>query len=400
MHAGSLSAGSGLELAHLAFFVLVYMLTLHTHILSRRRAQVGLHMVRPLSQASAAASAAAGKKCTDPYTNLAFEDWLLRTSDPDSYVLYLWRNRPTIVIGRNQNPWKECNLGLMSSRGVQLARRSSGGGSVYHDLGNTNYTVVLPRAAFARDLCASMVARALQDEDIPAYVNARHDVAVDGKKVSGSAFKLTSRRAFHHGTMLIDTDLERLNGCLRSRVHGEITALGVDSVRSSVANLREYSWAIDHLTFCNAVMREFSRTFGMLGPDNVCVWDEQSQDTVGRVEQESSRLRSWQWLYGQTPRFVHAFEKTFAWAQVLARITVYHGVVAEVSLEQGGRELPGFDSARQALVGAPYEAAEIERRLAPVRRQGVQADELCTWLVGKVSDAASGAPAPVSGDSA
>ncbi|KAJ1724192.1 hypothetical protein LPJ53_001530 [Coemansia erecta] len=372
------------------------MLALHTRLLLRRPAQARLYLVRPLSQASAAA-----KKCTDPYTNLAFEDWLLRTSDPDSYVLYLWRNRPTIVIGRNQNPWKECNLGLMASRNVQLARRSSGGGSVYHDMGNTNYTVVMPREAFARDLCATMVARALQNEDIPAYVNERHDVTVDAKKISGSAFKLTSKRAFHHGTMLIDADLDRLNGCLRSRAHSEIAALGVDSVRSTVANLREYSWAIDHLTFCNAVMLEFSRTFGTLGRDDVCVWDEQSGDVVGRVDEERRRLQTWQWLYGQTPRFVHSFEKAFEWAEVQARITVYHGLVAEVSLESGGQELAGFASVREALGGAPYEVAEIERRLAPVRQQqGTQADELCTWLTEKVRDAASGAPTPVSGDSA
>ncbi|KAJ2817303.1 hypothetical protein IWW50_006215, partial [Coemansia erecta] len=165
-------------------------------------------------------------KSTDPYTNLAFEDWLLRNTDPQAYVLYLWRNRPTIVIGRNQNPWKECNLDMMQKRDVLLARRTSGGGAVYHDLGNTNYTVLMPRQAFSRDRCALMVAQALKQADIPAYVNARHDVAVGERKVSGSAFRLTSARAFHHGTMLIDADLARLNGCLRSRHADAIEARG------------------------------------------------------------------------------------------------------------------------------------------------------------------------------
>ncbi|KAJ2907977.1 hypothetical protein GGI21_003345, partial [Coemansia aciculifera] len=101
----------------------------------------------------------------------------------------------------------------MAKRDVVLARRSSGGGAVYHDLGNTNYTVVMPREAFTRDACANMVAKALRAScDIPAYVNARHDVAVHQLKISGSAFKLTKLRAFHHGTMLISADLDRLHG--------------------------------------------------------------------------------------------------------------------------------------------------------------------------------------------
>ncbi|KAJ1801947.1 hypothetical protein LPJ75_006341 [Coemansia sp. RSA 2598] len=295
----------------------------------------------------------------------------------------------------------------MAERDVLLARRTSGGGAVYHDMGNTNYTVVMPRDAFTRDRCAQMVAQALQAEDIPAYVNARHDVAVDGKKISGSAFKLTSKRAFHHGTMLIDADLGRLNGCLRSKAHDEIAALGVDSVRSVVANLRDYSWAIDHQTFCDAVMLEFSRTFGALAADNVTVWAEDDADVVALVDDERRRIRAWKWLYGQTPRFVHSFDKVFSWGAVFARIAVYHGLVAEVSLsgspDSGSDPFSDsdvracFDAIARAVADAPYEAAEIRRRLEPVRRAGPHAGDLCEWLVAKVGDAASGKHMP-SGD--
>ncbi|KAJ2856519.1 hypothetical protein J3B02_001554 [Coemansia erecta] len=310
------------------------------------------------------------------------------------------------------NPWKECNLSMMAERDVLLARRTSGGGAVYHDMGNTNYTVVMPRDAFTRDRCAEMVARALVNEDIPAYVNARHDVAVDGKKISGSAFKLTSKRAFHHGTMLIDADLRRLDGCLRSKAHGEITALGVDSVRSTVANLREYSWAIDHQGFCDAVMLEFSRSFGALDHQNVTVWNE--DDIAELVDDERQRIRTWKWLYGQTPRFVHSFDTAFSWGTVFARITMYHGLVAEVSLSDSpdvdadtdaaasaATLLPHvrecFDAVARVMADAPYEAIEIRRRLEPVHRSGPHAGDLCEWLVAKVSDAASGKHMP-SGD--
>ncbi|KAI9503274.1 hypothetical protein BX070DRAFT_184810, partial [Coemansia spiralis] len=274
-------------------------------------------------------------KSADPYTNLAFEDWLLRTSDPNSFILYLWRNRPTIVIGRNQNPWKECNLDMMADRDVWLARRSSGGGTVYHDLGNTNYTVLMPRDAFTRNWCAEMVARALHQLDIPAYVNARHDVAVDDLKISGSAFKLTRNRAFHHGTMLIDADLSRLHGCLHSRNKDTIEAKGVDSVRSRVANLREYSLSIDHSSFCGAVMHEFATKFDCEldgNSDSVTVWDDGSADVAELVRKERRRISQWDWLYGQTPEFIHRFHSHFTWATVFGSIAARHGRISKAEI--------------------------------------------------------------------
>ncbi|KAJ1891754.1 hypothetical protein LPJ66_006740 [Kickxella alabastrina] len=321
---------------------------------------------------------------------------ILRKSDPESFVLYLWRNRPTIVIGRNQNPWKECNLKMMASRDVLLARRTSGGGSVYHDMGNSNYTVVMPREAFTRDKCAEMVSRALHHADIPAYVNERHDVAVEGRKISGSAFKLTNKRAFHHGTMLIDADLGRLHGCLHSEAKDDIEALGVESVRSVVTNLREYSLSIDHLTFCQAVMSEFGRTFGKLDVGrNVTVWDESDTHVVGMVEEERKRISTWKWLYGQTPRFVHRFGGVVGGKPVVAKVSVYHGHITEVSLgydagQEDADDCGVFQMISDSLVDAPYVAADVRSCLGPISRESPTAAELCRWILEKIMEAASG----------
>ncbi|KAJ2682225.1 hypothetical protein GGH99_004832, partial [Coemansia sp. RSA 1285] len=333
---------------------------------------------------------------TDPYTNLAFEDWILRTSDPQSYVLYLWRNRPTIVIGRNQNPWKECNLDMMATRDVWLARRTSGGGTVYHDLGNSNYTVVMPRTAFTRNWCAEMVAQALQQMDIPAYVNARHDVAVDELKISGSAFRLTSKRAFHHGTMLIDADLSRLHGCLLSRNKDAIEAKGVDSVRSRVANLREYSLAIDHSSFCDAVMREFEKTLGCSLDEtsgNVTRWSGSSADLDPHVHTERKRISHWDWLYGQTPEFVHRFHAHFAWASVFASVAARRGLItsADIGTSSSALEPPvgvrkAFADIARVLQDARYDRAEIKTRLEPVRADtdSPHVAELVEWVAAQI----------------
>ncbi|KAJ2000555.1 hypothetical protein GGI04_004101 [Coemansia thaxteri] len=327
---------------------------------------------------------------TDPYANLALEDWILRNSDPQSYVLYLWRNRPTIVVGRNQNPWKECDLGLMGGRGVALARRTSGGGAVYHDLGNSNYTVVMPRDAFTRDACAAMVARALQGEGIPASVTARHDVAVDGLKVSGSAFKLTKQRAFHHGTMLIDADLARLHGCLRSPARDAIEAKGVPSVPSRVVNLRDYSLGLDHQGFCDAVAREFAATFAP--PADITVVDAEHD---ARFDAERQRLQTWAWLYGQTPEFSHRFHRCFAWATVFADVTARHGLITHASIDTSPSALQPppaarrlFAAAAACLVGARYHPPDISDRLRSVRSSSPHAAELCGWLLANLSFAA------------
>ncbi|KAJ1759708.1 hypothetical protein GGF48_000589 [Coemansia sp. RSA 921] len=316
---------------------------------------------------------------TDPYTNLAFEDWLLRNTDPQSYVLYLWRNRPTIVIGRNQNPWKECNLDMMQKRDVLLARRTSGGGAVYHDLGNTNYTVLMPRQAFSRDRCALMVAQALQQADIPAYVNARHDVAVGERKVSGSAFRLTSSRAFHHGTMLIDADLARLNGCLRSRHADAIEARGVDSVRSAVANLRDYSWAIDHDAFCTAVRRQFDASFGPV--------HDMPFDAAANTEMKD-RIRTWDWLFAQTPDFVHRLDGYFPWATVSASISAHRGHISAANLAtapEASAPPPHisavFADIGRVLTGTRYAYVDVAECLAPIRKHGSHAAELCDWIL-------------------
>ncbi|KAJ2489481.1 hypothetical protein IWW37_003944 [Coemansia sp. RSA 2050] len=326
--------------------------------------------------------------CTDPYANLAFEDWILRNSDPESYVLYLWRNRPSIVIGRNQNPWKECNLALMAERDVVLARRSSGGGAVYHDLGNTNYTVVMPREVFARDMCAEMVAKALQASDIPAYVNARHDVAVDGLKISGSAFKLTKLRAFHHGTMLIEADLTRLHGCLKSQAHGCIEAKGVASVPSPVVNLRDYSLSLDHSSFCDSVLRQFADAFAP--PGNVAVVDTLSDP---RTADERRRIQTWDWLYGQTPEFTHRFHRPFAWATVFASVTARHGRITDVSVgtaESALQPPPGsrllFADIAARLKDVRYHPSDISESMMPlIDSDNPRASELCDWLISNLS---------------
>ena len=188
--------------------------------------------------------------CDDPFVNLSIEHYLLEKSPPDSIVLLFYVNRPCIVIGRNQNPWLEVNLSLLRQNDIQqpiaLVRRRSGGGTVFHDYGNVNVSLIRPPSAFTRNALLEIIVHAIRPREPRVTINERHDIVLqpfageDGvtRKVSGSAYKLTRHRALHHATCLVDSpNLERISAFLRSSGRGYIKARGVDSVRSPVGNL-------------------------------------------------------------------------------------------------------------------------------------------------------------------
>lgn len=186
----------------------------------------------------------------DPYLNLSIEHYLLQKSPADSTILFLYTNRPCVVLGRNQNPWIEANLGFLRNGklDVKLVRRRSGGGTVFHDEGNVNYSVICPTSEFNRDKHAEMVAKALSFWSADKVrVNERHDIVLDKPdeegalkpfKVSGSAYKLTRLRSLHHGTCLLSSpNLGSISKYLRAPAKPFIKARGVESVSSPITNV-------------------------------------------------------------------------------------------------------------------------------------------------------------------
>ncbi|OAQ69752.1 lipoyltransferase [Pochonia chlamydosporia 170] len=267
-------------------------------------------------------------RSNDPLLNLSVEHRLLQISPPESTILLLYVNSPCVVFGRNQNPWMELNLPRLAQianrpkdigwddSAVRLVRRRSGGGTVFHDLGNVNFSVICPPQAFDRDKHAEMVVRALKSLGRPTTsVNKRHDIVidvqVDGKpagstfKISGSAYKLTRLRSLHHGTCLLRSpNLSNISGMLRSPAEPFIKARGVDSVRSPVRNVD-----VDVEVFKDAVIREFGTMYGEF--DLRTEFDTHAlQDP--KVKSGYEELQSRDWIYGQTPRFTfctHPFEE-------------------------------------------------------------------------------------------
>ncbi|MCJ1379459.1 Biotin/lipoate A/B protein ligase [Xylographa soralifera] len=250
-------------------------------------------------------------KSNNPFLNLSIEHFLLQKSPADSTILFFYIDRPSVVIGRNQNPWLEADLKLLASgsslkawatdgsvqninASIDIVRRRSGGGAVFHDHGNVNYCVICPTQDFTRDKHAEMVVKAIRQDNPRARVNERHDIVLDqglpdvkgsqldpadmhktefqtdaqqALKVSGSAYKLTRTRSLHHGTCLLDSpNLKRLSQYLRSPARPFLRARGVDSVRSPVGNVYADFQSDASSRFQSHVLASFATLYG-LGPD-------------------------------------------------------------------------------------------------------------------------------------
>ena len=236
--------------------------------------------------------AVAETRTLDVFRNLALEEALLESEGPPT--LMLWRSAAAVVIGKNQNPWRECRLGRMAAEGVALARRISGGGAVYHDAGNLNYAVVTDRRTYDESRTFGMVLRALERLGVRAERMGKSSLAVAGRKVSGNAFCFRAGRVLHHGTLLLDADLERLGRYLGPTFEGIETG-AVASVPAATANL-----GLPEAAVRAALAESFLETFA---PGAAPERREEGDFDAAFVDLALRRLESEAWLYARTPRF-------------------------------------------------------------------------------------------------
>jgi lipoate-protein ligase A len=241
---------------------------------------------------------------TDVYRNLALEEWLLDHAEGRGPVLFLCVNAPCVVIGKNQNPWRECRLSRMQQEGVLPARRISGGGGGVHDEGNLNAGVIVPRAEYHEDRQYEWILRTLRTFSIFAERLGKNALAVDGKKFSGQAFCFRRQHTLHHGTLLVNSDLDRLHRLLGAEVDG-IETRAIASVPSAVMNLAEARPDLTTEALSGVLVETFKEMYGRR--EMPAHWtDEEVPDAelVPAVE----TLSSDEWIYGRTPAFTVEME--------------------------------------------------------------------------------------------
>lgn len=309
---------------------------------------------------------------TDPYRNLAMEEMLF-DAFTSGCSLYLWQNQNTVVIGKNQNAWKECRISLLEQEGGRLARRSSGGGAVFHDLGNLNFTFILPRKQYdvARQL--SVVQRAVAAFGIQADFSGRNDLVErsTGAKFSGNAFRLADTVAMHHGTVLVDVDMQKLSRYLAPS-QDKLQAKGVESVRARVVNLSELAPALTIAGLQQALQEAFVEVYGPAGAGVEAALD------AAELERRTLHYASWEWRMGHTPRFDITLERRFPWGGLELALSLKNGYVQEAAAYSDAMDEAFVGRIAPAITGCAFRSADLAACMQGLG--GEQAAELAAWV--------------------
>ena len=286
---------------------------------------------------------------TDPWYNMSFDEYCLEQYPSNGCFFYLWRNRPSVIVGANQNVYTEVNLAFLEANGIRLARRVTGGGAVYHDLQNLNYTII------GREASPEPVVAALRALGVPAELTGRNDIFVEGRKVSGFARRLWRDRQIIHGTLMYDVDLDTLARALD--VPGsKLSAKGVASVRSRVANLKDYLPQCASLDALQAALQEI-----LAAGDGELPFGEERRSAVQRLSEE--KFSTWDWIYGQSRTAQIVRSGRLACGSVEMQLSLDGGVIREAVFRGDFLgDLPAQELADR-LVGLRFERSFLHKTL-------------------------------------
>lgn len=282
----------------------------------------------------------------DGWQNLAMDEWFLDHIGPEDVVLYFYINRNAVIIGKNQNPWKECDLAAMDRDGVQLVRRITGGGAVYHDSGNLNFSFIAGEGRYDLEKQLNLILRAVRSFGIPCEFSGRNDLLADGRKFSGNAFCTRQGIKQHHGTLLIASDMSRLQNYLQVDPR-KMKAKGVDSVRSRVCNLSDFTQDVTVESMLAAIRTAYESIYGPVADF------APTPEEVAQVVPYYQKQSSWQWRMGKTPQFDLELDTRFPWGGVQMLFTLKNSLVDQVDV---------YSDAMDAEL-----AAEIQKRLTGCR---------------------------------
>ena len=311
---------------------------------------------------------------TDPHRNLALEEYLTDTVGEDTCILYLWQNKHTVVIGRNQNAWQECRTSMLERDGGTLARRLSGGGAVYHDLGNLNFTFSLRTEDYDLRRQQSVIVEACRTLGIPAEISGRNDLLTKGCKFSGNSFYSHAGRSFHNGTLLVDVDMENLGKYLTPS-HAKLESKGVTSVRSRVINLTEVKPGLTVERLAGAMVAAFERVYGLTAH----ALRESDFDTA-ELARRYARFHSYEWVYGRSVPFSFSCNKRFAWGELTLQFAVENGLCSDAAVWTDAMDADFAAPLTDALRGCRFSVGALCERVRTVKACARYADDVCILL--------------------
>ena len=317
---------------------------------------------------------------TDPYFNLAFDEYCLENIHSEEPYFFLWRNRPAVIIGLNQNAYGEVNLEYLNANGITLARRVTGGGAVYHDLQNMNYTII------GRNPSPQPMVDALRQLGVPAELTGRNDIFVEGRKVSGYARRVAGNQEIIHGTLMYDVDLDTLQHVLDTPA-SKMKVKGISSVRSHVANLKEYLPQFKSLDELQAKLSEILS--GGDGPLLAQGCGYPSQDEIDAEVRRiaAEKFATWEFIYGHSHEADFNYKKKLPCGTVEASLRIDRGTITALTFSGDFLfDEPSEDLAKK-LIGLRYDkatlSAAIEKAGAGKYFRSANASQICSLLLGE-----------------
>ncbi|MBR5155273.1 MAG: lipoate--protein ligase [Clostridia bacterium] len=289
--------------------------------------------------------------CVDPYKNLATEKYLFDKTPEDCCTLYLWQNQRTVVIGRNQNPWAECQCSVLKSDGGKLARRLSGGGAVFHDLGNLNFTFLCSTKNYDLTKQMQVIQKACALAGVYTELSGRNDILANGKKFSGNAFYNSNGKSYHHGTLLINADMQNMQRYL-TPPKAKLEAKGVKSVKSRVVNLSQLSPGLTCQSMIEHMISAFENVYNM----QAVLWENIDFDEILPL---ARHYGSWDYLYGTPPPFSFTCEGRFTWGHIQLHLQISKGVIEYVKVYTDALEWELPELINTALSGCRFEITKM-----------------------------------------
>lgn len=293
----------------------------------------------------------------DPAYNLAFEEFVLKNKLQGDWLI-LWQNQNAVIVGRNQNTLEEINREFVEQNGIKVIRRNTGGGAVYHDLGNLNYSFITDATDTSAHRFTVPVVRALQQLGLDAQSSGRNDILVSGKKVSGTAQYRFGNRILHHGTLLFDSDAGMITGSLNPDPT-KFQSKSVKSVRSRVGNIRsELKQDMDLAGFWSYLKTVLT--------DSIVPMRLNKEELAQIHALKQEKYDTWQWNFGSSPKFDTKIHRRWPGGSLQIHLTVKHGTIQALRIFGDFLAVTDTDSLIAALTGCHYQQGAIEAALKSI----------------------------------
>lgn len=285
----------------------------------------------------------------NPAYNLAFEEYVLQNF-PHGNILILWQNAPSVIIGRNQNTSEEINAYFLNEHHIHVVRRNTGGGAVYHDLGNLNYSFITNGNCLGENTLTPFlepVVRALQSLGLDANATGRNDILISGKKISGTAQQFHKGRILHHGTLLFDSDLNVIGNALKPDAT-KFQSKSVKSVRNRVGNIRDFLTDDMELTAFWTYLKKY------LTSEHTELLELSATDKEKIKKLQEEKYESWDWNYGKSPNCQMAFRNRFSGGLLDIRLSAENQIITQLQIRGDFLAISPITELENTLIGCPY----------------------------------------------